>query len=60
MSAEFAGGQFERVRTLAALRDHEAKWSVEFRSAGSPMRGGPRRPCVYSSGVREVFPSEPD
>jgi two-component system cell cycle sensor histidine kinase/response regulator CckA len=57
---EFIGGQFERVRTLAACVDRERLETLEFPLAGSPDAGmAIGNSCEYSSGVRELFPDDP-
>jgi PAS domain S-box-containing protein len=56
---EFIGGQFERVRTLAACVDRERLETLEFPLAGSPDAGmAIGNSCEYSSGVRELFPDD--
>ena len=56
---EFAGRQNERARTLAACMEDDRMETFEFPVAGSPDAEVARcHPCMYSRGVREVFPAD--
>ena len=57
--AEFVAGQVERVRTTAACLDGERMETLEFPLAGSPDAAAALgHPCIYSSGVQHLFPSD--
>jgi two-component system, cell cycle sensor histidine kinase and response regulator CckA len=56
---EFVGGHVERVRTLAACVDRERMEVFEFPLAGTPdSEVAIGNPCIFSSGLRELFPSD--
>jgi signal transduction histidine kinase len=56
---EFVGRQKERARTLAACMEDDRMETFEFPLAGSPDAEVARcHPCMYSRGVREVFPAD--
>jgi signal transduction histidine kinase len=56
---EFVGRQNERARTLAACMEDDRMETFEFPLAGSPDAEVARcHPCMYSRGVREVFPAD--
>jgi PAS domain S-box-containing protein len=55
---EFVGGTVERVRTVAACLERDRMEELEFPLAGTPdAEVATGNPCVYSSGVRGLFPS---
>jgi two-component system, cell cycle sensor histidine kinase and response regulator CckA len=56
---EFARGNTDRVRTLAACREGGRVEGFEFPLAGSPdAEVALGNPCVYARGVRETFPGD--
>jgi PAS domain S-box-containing protein len=56
---EFLGGQFERVKTLAAIVDH-ATDSFEYELAGSASaQAALGQPCICHSQAQKHFPGDP-
>jgi hypothetical protein len=56
---EFVGGHEERVKILAAYMDHQRERSFDYPLAGSiAAEIAIGNPCVYPSGVRELFPDD--
>jgi signal transduction histidine kinase len=56
---EFVGRQAERARTLAACMEGDRMETFEFPMAGSPdAEVALCHPCMYSKGVREMFPAD--
>src|SRR5690349_13046289 len=57
---EFVGGQFERVKTLAAYLDRHREADFDFRLAGSPAADvAIGHKCMYSDHLQQRFPSDP-
>jgi signal transduction histidine kinase len=57
---EFVEGKSIRVRTLAAFVEGDRPDAFEFPLAGSPdAKVASGNPCMYPSGVREIFPGDP-
>jgi PAS domain-containing protein len=56
---EFVGGRTERVRTLAAYMAGYRTEALELPLAGSPdAEVALGNPCMYATGVREIFPGD--
>jgi PAS domain S-box-containing protein len=56
---EFLGRRVEALRTLAVCVDRERSENFEFSLAGTPdAQVAIGNPCIYSSAVQEIFPSD--
>ena len=57
---EFVGGQFERVKTIAAYLDRQREADFDFQLAGSPAAEvAIGHTCIYADRLQQRFPSDP-